>query len=93
MARLVKLQGETDSLVEYERNSSRMSAVLIIVAVSSLWTIQPNETHQVGEMHLVMRLGSQKSCLTDFRQREHMYLHVSQNPPKPHQWTLYTTLR
>ncbi len=87
MARLIELQGEADSSVEYGRFSFGMFALLIAAAYSS-WTIQPTETRQVGEERSVIRLGLWKPCQTDFRQRENMYLHVNHGLLKPHQTTL-----
>ena len=67
-------------------------ALLIIVAVSSSWMIQPTETRQVGEEHSVIRLGSRKPSQTGFQQRENMCLCVSRNMLIPHQSTSYRTL-
>lgn len=93
MARLIELQEEADAFVEYEMYFSESFSLLIIVAVSSSWTIPPTEIIQVGEEPSVILLGSRKPSRTGFRQREDTYLHVSRKMLKPPRKTLYKTPR
>ena len=69
-----------------------IAALLIILAVSSSWTIQPTITRQVGKEHSVIRLGLPKPSRKVFQQRGNMYLRISSNVFPVHQRTSYRML-